>query len=357
VTVDVALPRSDPSEVVSESAYLVGAGGDRLLSIELGNEPNLYPSNGIRSANYTVDSFTTEFDAAAAAIREQVPAAPLAAPGSWCTGGGAWFADFLAGTGTPLAYATEHFYPMGVPAPAGSEEEATVANMLSPELMARSRACVDSAAGPALARGLALRVDETNSAFGFGEPGVSDVFASALWGLDHLFTLAELGVAGVNLQTGTDVNGGLTCRGIYLPVCDAGGGRWTARPLYYAMLLFHQAAVGRVVPVQVGATPEANVVAHATIADDGSVRVVVINKEEAAPATVAIQLGSAGAPASVMRLSASSLLVRDGVTLGGTAVASDGTWSPGTLESVTGEGGQYVVTASPASALLLTVGR
>src|SRR3954453_19860936 len=147
VTVDVALPRSDPSEVVSESAYLVGAGGDRLLSIELGKEPNLYPSNGIRSANYTVDSFTTEFDAAAAAIREQVPAAPLAAPGSWCTGGGAWFADFLAGTGTPLAYATEHFYPRGVPAPAGSEEGARVANMLSPELRAGSRACVDSAAG------------------------------------------------------------------------------------------------------------------------------------------------------------------------------------------------------------------
>jgi hypothetical protein len=357
VAVDVALPRSDPAEVVSESAYLVQTGGDRLLSIELGNEPNLYPSNGIRSANYTVDSFTTEFDAAAAAIREQVPAAPLAAPSSWCTGGGAWFADFLDGTGTPLAYATEHFYPMGVPAPARSVEEATVANMLSPELMARSRACVDSAAGPALARGLALRVDETNSAFGFGEPGVSDVFASALWGLDHLFTLAELGVAGVNLQTGTDINGGLTCRGIYLPVCDAGGGRWTARPLYYAMLLFHQAAVGRAVPVQVGATPETNVVAHATVADDGSVRVVVINKEEAAPATVAIQLGSTGAQATVLRLSASSLLARNGVTLGGTAVASDGTWSPGTLEPATPDGGQYVVTVPPASAMLVTVGR
>jgi hypothetical protein len=122
------------------------------------------------------------------------------------------------------------------------------------------------------------------------------------------------------------------------------------------MLLFHQAAVGRAVPVDVETTPEANVVAHATLADDGTVRVVVINKEAAAPATVVIQLGFAG-PATVMRLLAASLLARDGVTLGGTAVASDGTWSPGTPEPVTPEGGQYVVTAPAASALLVTVGR
>src|ERR687890_385647 len=84
--------------------------------------------------------------------------------------------------------------------PGPGAPEATVENMLSPDLMARTRACVDSAAGPAAARGLALRVDETNSAYGFGQPGVSDVFASALWGLDYLHTLAEAGVAGVNIQ-------------------------------------------------------------------------------------------------------------------------------------------------------------
>src|SRR3954471_5834385 len=357
VTVAVALARFDSAAAAAEDAYLVGSGGDALLGVEIGNEPNLYGVQGLRSGAWNVDSLAAEFDAYAAAILARAPATPLVAPATLCTGGGAWFTEFLDRRHARIAFTSHDFYPMGRTAPAGSPEEATVANMLSPELMARSRACVDSAAASAESRGLPLRVDETNSAYGFGQPGVSDVFASALWGLDHLFTLAELGVAGVNVQTGTDINGGLTCRGVYLPVCDQGGGRWTARPLYYAMLLFHQAAVGRAVPVQVGATPEANVVAHATLADDGTVRVLVINKEEAAPATVSIQLGSAGAPATVMRLSASSLLARDGVTLGGTAVASDGTWSPGTLESVTGVGGQYVVTAPAASALLVTVGR
>src|SRR5690348_10502560 len=125
------------------------------------------------------------------------------------------FAEFLDRTKASLAFATHHFYPMGVPAPANSDERATVENMLSPELMARTRACVDSAVTAAAAHGVVLRVDETNSAFGFGQPGVSDVFASALWGIDHLYTLAELGVAGVNVQTGTNINGGLTCKGTY----------------------------------------------------------------------------------------------------------------------------------------------
>src|SRR4051812_22916203 len=348
---DVGLPRVDPAEVVSESAYLVQTGGDRLLSIELGNEPNLYPSNGIRSANYTVDSFTIEFDAAAAAIREQVPAAPLAAPSSWCTGGGAWFADFLAATATQLAYASEHFYPMGVPAAAGSPEGATVANMLSPQLRAGGRVCVASAAGPAAARGLPLRVDETNSAFGFGERGVSDVFASALWGLDHLFTLAELGVAGVNVQTGSDVMGGLTCAGVYLPVCDGESG-FVPRPLYYAMLMFHQAAVGRLVPVQVSADNPANVVAYAAVAEDGKVRLTIINKEEATPvsATIVLVPGIEPAQTTVLRLTAKSLLSQSSIKLGGMSVGSDGSWGPKTVEAVAG--GNYNNSGAPGGAAL-----
>jgi hypothetical protein len=177
------------------------------------------------------------------AIEARLPAARLAGPTTWCTGGGEYFAEFLGRRRAPLAFARNHFYPMACRRRPGSPEHATIANMLSPELMARTRACVDSAAALAASHGLALRVDETNSAFGFGQPGVSDVFASALWGADHLFTLAELGVAGVNIQTGTNASGGLTCEGVYLPICAEGGG-YTARPLYYALLLFHQMEQG-----------------------------------------------------------------------------------------------------------------
>jgi len=355
VTVALPFARFDSAAAAAEAAYLVASGGDALLGVEIGNEPNLYPLQGLRSPGYTVDSLAADFDAYAGAILARAPTAPLVAPATWCTGGGAWFAGFLDRRRGSLAFTSHHFYPMGRTAAAGSVEEATVANMLSPELMARSRACVDTAVASAAQHQLALRVDETNSAYGFGRPGVSDVFASALWGVDYLFSLAELGVAGVNLQMGTDGNGGLTCAGVYLPMC-AQDGTFIARPLYYAMLLFHQAAVGRMVPVQAGTPPEANVAAHAAVGDDGTVRVTIINKEAATPvdASVALDPGGTDAPAGVLRLVGNSLTSRS-VSLGGSFVQDDGTWAPKTPEPVVA-GASYSVSVPPASAALLVIG-
>jgi Glycosyl hydrolase family 79 C-terminal beta domain len=184
---------------------------------------------------------------------------------------------------------------------------------------------------------------------------VSDVFASALWGLDHLFTLAELGVASVNVQTGSDGDGGLTCAGVYLPVCDGEGG-FIPRPLYYAMLMFHQAAVGRLVPVQVAAGNSANVVAHATVADDGKMRLTIINKEEATPVSASITVvpGIEPAQTTILRLTAESLQAQSSIKLGGTSVATDGSWGPRTVEAMAG--GNYTVTVPAASAALVVFG-
>ena len=357
VTVALNLGLFDPVAAADEAAYLVPAGGDGLLGIEIGNEPNLYPLTGLRSPEWTVDSFAVEFDEYAEAIEARVPSARLAGPATWCTGGGKYFAEFLDRRRAALAFATHHFYPMGVPAPAGSAEHATIANMLSPELMVRTRACVDSAAGPAAAHGLPLRVDETNSAFGFGQPGVSDVFASALWGVDHLFTLAELGVAGVNIETGTNLNGGLTCEGVYLPICAEGSG-YTARPLYYAMLLFHQAGVGRTLPAQVESSGAANVAAHAVLGDDGGVRVALINKDATTAADVSVTIPSlpGDGSAEVMRLEAASLTARSGVTLGGASVGEDGGWTSGPLEPAARSSGAWRLHLPAASAALLFIG-
>jgi hypothetical protein len=351
VTVALGLARFDSAAAASEAAYLVKSGGDALLGVEVGNEPNLYALQGLRSSAWTVDSLAAEFDAYAAAILARAPSTPLAAPATWCAGGGSWFAGFLERRRAPLAFASHHFYPMGRTAAAGSPEHATVANMLSAELMARSRACLDSAATPAAAYSLPLRIDETNSAYGFGQPDVSDVFASALWGLDYLFSVAELGAAGINIQTGTGPEGGLTCAGVYLPVCEGEEG-FTARPLYYAMLAFHSAAVGRLVPVVVRTSVDANVTAHATVADDGSVRLTIINKEAATPMDASITLDPGFSPAQtdVLRLKAESLQSRD-VSFGGASVGSDGSWGPRGVEAVAG--GNYNISVPPASAAVV----
>jgi hypothetical protein len=355
VTVALGLAQFDPAAAAAEAAYLVESGGDALLGVEIGNEPNLYAIQGYRSASWSVDSLAAEFDAYAAAIVAREPSAPLVGPATWCAGGGSWFAGFLERHRSSLAFTSHHFYPMGRTAPADSPEHATVANMLSPELMARSRACLDSAATPAATYGLPLRVDETNSAYGFGQPGVSDVFASALWGLDYLFTVAELGAAGVNLQTGTSLEGGLTCAGVYLPVCEDDDG-FTPRPLYYAMLMFHHAAIGRLVPVVSANTGNANVATHAAVADDGTVRVTLINKEPATPirAKITLEPGLTPAQTTTFRLEGPSLQADSGISFAGAAVADDGSWGRRGGEAVAG--GNYDVSVPPASAALVVFG-
>src|SRR3954462_6808810 len=117
VTVAVGLARFDSAAAAAEAAYLARSGGDALLGVEIGNEPNLYPVQGLRSPAWTVDSFAAEFDAYAAAIQARAPGAPLAGPATWCTGGGGWFTHFLDQRRAALAFTSSHFYPMGRTAP------------------------------------------------------------------------------------------------------------------------------------------------------------------------------------------------------------------------------------------------
>src|SRR3954470_13040918 len=123
VTVAIGLARFDSAAAATEAAYLAGSGGDALLGIEIGNEPNLYPVQGLRSAAWNVDSLAAEFDAYAAAIQARTPGIPLAGPATWCTGGGGWFTEFLNERRAALAFTSSHFYPMGRTAPAGSPEQ------------------------------------------------------------------------------------------------------------------------------------------------------------------------------------------------------------------------------------------
>lgn len=84
----------------------------------------------------------------------------------------------------------------------------------------------------AVSKGLPYRMTEGNSCFGGGKPGVSNAYASALWGADYLLTCASAGFAGVNLHGGGD--------GFYTPIAVGPGLATEMRPLYYGMQLADQ---------------------------------------------------------------------------------------------------------------------
>jgi uncharacterized protein (TIGR03437 family) len=340
------LGHGDPATDADEADYVYGSASDVLSGFEIGNEPDLFHSNGLRPATYTINDYMAEWQTYANAIRARVPAAVLtgsAAAGSITT----WTTTFASQLGSRIALLTQHLYPL---APTSVNPNAS--NVASiPHILgsaARQTEDTDGSQLQQIAQGQRIpwRMAETNSCYNGGETGVSNVFASALWGVDYMFTLAGRNAAGVNFH------GGGT--GTYTPIAVTTT-QATARPLYYALLLFRAAARGRVVPVTVSTT-SVNLTAYGALDDDGTLRVTVINKDMTQDAAVSVAPGAGYTTALAMRLAAPAVDSTTGVTLGGASVQADGSWLPAQLENVPASGGAFATTVPAASAVLAVFG-
>ncbi len=343
-----------PDMAAEEAAYALQAGGAAVLALEVGNEPNLFSRNGksakndardlkllvLRDGKYTYERFRAEFEAYYRAIVAKSPHAPFAGPGTTKTCD--WVPGFARDFKGRVALITSHTYPLSA-----KEEDpksprfASIENLLSTNIeedwLPKLKA--------ATAAGLPWRLGECNTASGGGKPGVSNVFVAALWCADFLFKVAERGGAGVNLH------GGFT-PGRYSPIYFLNG-EYHPAPIYYGMLLFRQAAQGRVLPVDCQTL--AKLTAHAVLGDDHKLRVVLINKDLTQPVRATIVAGPLHTKAHVVRLCAPSPTSAEGVTLAGSAIAKDGTWSPQPAEVVLCANGHYDVTLPLSSAAMVTI--
>ena len=338
------LAANDPAMAADEATYALQVGGPTVLALEVGNEPDFYSRHGLRATNYLYRQYRSEAEAEQRVILAKSPNAPLAGPATtkFCT----WFPEFVADFKDGLALATSHFYSLSARATdPRAPNFATVENLLSAATRSNWLAVIGVPLKASRAAGIPFRLGECNSVSNGGTDGVSDVFASALWGADFLFDLAEQGVAGINFH------GGFRDRG-YRPFCFRGQ-HYHPHPLYYGMLLFHQAARGRVVPVDCQ-TP-ANVTAHAVLGEDGKLRVVVINKDLKQRVIASVETGSPCTKAEVIHLTAPSVTAKEGVTLAGSVVAGNGTWKPQSGKHVTCVNGRCELSLPPASAALLVI--
>lgn len=346
VMLGLNLGHYDPNLFAQEGAYAVKHGGPMLLSLEIGNEPDIFMGNGLRPHNWDYADFLRQFQAYVRAIHTRAPGAPISGPTTCCTRGIGWFPKFLAAEHQNLVLATHHIYPMGADAsiPPNSPAYASISNMLSRPLMSRVAKEVRKLVGYAKPYNLPMRIAETNSAYDGGKDGVSNVFASALWGADYAFTLAENGASGLNFH------GGFGCGG-YTALCIKDG-HYHAQPLYYGMLLFHSALPGRLVPVEVNAP--GNLTAYGVLQDSHTLRVVLINKDEQKTMNVAIT-AQPYRKASALRLVGPSPSATSGITFGGKAVSTNGKWSPGPRQNVPFSSGEFHITLPAASAAEITL--
>ncbi len=69
--------------------------------------------------------------------------------------------------------------------------------------MAKVQSIADRATAAATKMGARVRMTEGNTCYRGGKPGVSDVFAAALWAADYSLLLAASNYSGINLHGGT----------------------------------------------------------------------------------------------------------------------------------------------------------
>ncbi len=338
-----------------------------VFALEPGNEPDLFNRTPYRPRTYSPADLVPEFLAYVRAFQADPVARgyPLVGPAMCCP----WrtvpdLTVFLDGVGpSNLKWLTVHNYSATV----CEGRTLSIARLLSPELMDGFAAEARPLAALARERGLPIAMAETNSASCGGMPGVSNAFASALWGLDFSFVLAREGFAAVSFHTSYRPSGGSS----YNPVDTYGQAgadgrmryRNVAEPLYYAMYLFaRNASGGRLLPASVesaaGAGGAANVRAYAVTGCAGcAVKVFVLNKDSSAAGPVRVRLAGRAGAATLLLLSAPSLgALAPEVRLGGRQFDAAGAIAaPRTTPVRPDAAGDYAFDLPNAAIALLTV--
>jgi hypothetical protein len=363
-------PPVDLDAEAETAKYIVDRYSADLDTFQLGNEPNLFggkiPNDPHPTAATKWDAYKTPWLAQADAITKLVPGAKFCGP-STAGGDGSWqrnmatepqFAgrvslitvhEYFGGNGMKVKDAA----PGGPPLP--RDETSTAAGrdkLLSAKIEKGYQKLYDSF-GPTVAGAkLPYRLEETNSFYNAGAEGVSNSFASALWGLEYLHWWADHDAAGVNFHTGDKTAAGAKLRNSWYALFWKAGDGFNAHPLAYGCKAFDLGSHGKRVAVKLDGADE-NLHAHAVVSDDGKLVITLINMAHAVDSpelSVALPPGYVSGQCYLLQALGNDVSATTGVTLGGAAITDDGTWD-GKPIAITGN----VVQLPRASAMVIVL--
>jgi hypothetical protein len=294
--------------------------GSRLLALEIGNEIDSYgKGQPFRPAPYDYEAYRKEFGEWRNAIAEAIPGIRFAAPDT--AGATDWVEKMASDATGEVQMLTTHYYRNGQKR--GSAEQLLAPDPRLEDIAARLRVASQRS-------GLPWRMCEMNSFSGGGLPGVSDTLVGTLWTLEVMLRLAQMGCAGVNLETGVNQLGFVSS---YSPIQDDGKGLNSAGAPYYGMLAFATAFAGchQMFPVEAELKNES--VSSSALGSRGRPHhFVIVNRSST---DIRCSLGQAGMEqAQVLRLEAPSAGSTTGMTLGHAAVDEMGRWKPKSQERV-----------------------
>jgi len=362
------LGANEPRLAAVEARDFTRALGQNIEALEIGNEPNVYGKVTVahsffgmpvpaRPKDFAYPQFRRQFNAIAAAAPRPTLAGPALAIGP-NPGDGSWLGSmshFLS-TEPRVSLMTVHRYPLrNCYVPPASPQYPSIPHLLSSYSTVGLANSLKRWVAIAHGQHRLLRVDELNSVACRGKAGVSDTFASALWVTDALFSLARVGVDGIDMHTLPDA-------AYELFQFSDPGGRWQGqvRPVYYGLQLFAQAAPAGAQILSVSPHgPAAGLSTWATRAPDGSTRIVLINKDSQGDRSVTVHLPAAvSTTATIERMRAPSVSSTTGVTLGGRsygAQTATGVLGAPRLTSLTATDGTVTLHVPHDSAALVTI--
>lgn len=292
-------------DAADEAAKVMDAIGSKLIAFQLCNEPDLFFRNGIRKSDYNFKQFAVEWQHFFETIRARRPNAPFAGPDTAYNN--EWLVPFAKQFKNDVAFLSQHYYAEGPP----TDPSMTIERLLNPN--PKLQAEFEGMKKTMHESGLPFRLAETNSCYQGGKQGVSDTFASALWGADLMYQLASAGGAGINFHGGG--------YGWYTPIAGTPEKGFQARPLYSGMLLFSQSLGAQLVEAKLDSPGAPLLAAYGLRSDAGDLHVAAFNKHADRSVRLTIDPGQPAHRVTVLNLRAPRIDDTTGITLGGGPLA------------------------------------
>jgi hypothetical protein len=198
----IGMGTNTPERAAEEAAFVAEALASRLQYFQIGNEADLFDRHLRDPKTWSAKTYVEEWLSLSRAIAARVPAAKFGMPDiagrvEWLTE----IADQWNSIQSPPHVTTlSHHYYFGGPA---TNPDVNIPNLLKPATMLKVQNTANIATAAASKMNARVRMTEGNTCYRGGKPGVSDVFAAALWSADFALLLASNNYSGVNLHGGT----------------------------------------------------------------------------------------------------------------------------------------------------------
>jgi hypothetical protein len=317
VALTVDLGHYNPARAADMVKHASEIFGERLLSITVGNEPNGYVFNDVRTNGYSLEQYVRELTAYAEAIYAVAPNVPISGPGAYDQ---KWWQPFIDADIPQKKILSFHNYPLYSCDGSDPKGSPTMANLMSRLMHDRAADYQQAALKAGQAAGLETWLPETGIAACPGSNETSRTHASALWTTDYALNAAQLGITRIGFHSSL-----LTCKGgpPMSAVCSGGAylkpdGQISGRANFFGISMVAELEGGKF--LKLDSSGGGLMFSYALQNADGSTTVVLVNEndpEKAAQTDVTLTLPGRPLTGTMTQLTGPSYGAEDSTVIDG----------------------------------------